>query len=207
MKNYRFENGAVSSIWHVSGNSEECSISVALWKWPSGGRVEREETHTFVPPSLVDHIPSIGVVEAKKNLWTCAFCLKLTAPRENVGGSIQRYFCGPLRLFSRIFVHALHRHRCGRRELDQYFRVRAKFHLLSTFLLQELDQVAFDFTLTRLCWPPSAALCLAIEGTELGRHRRSRHWRRSAAIGGAWPPSAELASGRHLRHSAAIGWA
>jgi hypothetical protein len=49
--------------------------------------------------------------------------------------------------------------------------VCARFHLLSTFLFQELDQVALDFTLTRLCWPPSAEL------------------------------------GRHLRHSAAIGWA
>jgi hypothetical protein len=60
---------------------------------------------------------------------TCAFCLKLTAPRENVGGSIQRYFCGPFRLFSRIFVHVLHRHRCGRRELDQHFR--SSCHILS----------------------------------------------------------------------------
>ena len=82
--------------------------------------------------------------------------------------------------------------------------VRVTFHLISTFLLQELDQVALDFTLTRACpstalssaaiggaWPPSAAL---------GRHRRSL-----ATIGGAWPPSA--AFGCHLRHSAALGGA
>jgi hypothetical protein len=39
-----------------------------LWKWPSDGRVEQEETCTFLPPSLVVHIPTIEVVEAKKNL-------------------------------------------------------------------------------------------------------------------------------------------
>jgi hypothetical protein len=76
--------------------------------------------------------------------------------------------------------------------------VRARFHLLSTFLLQELDQVALDFTLTRLCWPPSAALGLAIEGNELGRHRRSL-----AAIGGARPPSAKL--GHRRRSLSAFG--
>ena len=92
--------------------------------------------------------------------------------------------------------------------------VRVTFHLISTFLLQELDQVALDFTLTRLCWQPSASLGLAIDGTELGRHRRSSglatigdalHRRRLTVICGARPPSAEL--GRHLRHSAAIGGA
>jgi hypothetical protein len=107
--------------------------------------------------------------------------------------------------------------------------VRARFHLLSTFLFQELDQVALDFTLTRLCWPPSVALGLAMDGTELGRHRQSlatiggarppsaelglhrrrsasaeldRHLRRSATIGGAWPPSAAL--GRHRMSIAAF---
>jgi hypothetical protein len=66
MKNYRFENGIVSSI--LACEREESRISVLLWKWPSGGRVEREENRTFVPPSLVVHIPCIEVVEAKKNL-------------------------------------------------------------------------------------------------------------------------------------------
>jgi hypothetical protein len=66
MKNYRFENGIVSSM--LARQREENRISVVLWKSPSGGRVEREETRTFVPPNLVDRIPSIGVVEAKKNL-------------------------------------------------------------------------------------------------------------------------------------------
>jgi hypothetical protein len=75
--------------------------------------------------------------------------------------------------------------------------VRVTMHLISTFLLQELDQVALDFTLTRLCWPPSAALGLAIDGPELGRHRRSLD-----AIGGARPPSAEL--GHRRRSLAAI---
>jgi hypothetical protein len=75
------------------------------------------------------------------------------------------------------------------------FGVHARFHLLSTFLFQELDQVALDFTLTRLCWPPSAALGLSFDGTELGRHRRSL-----AAIASAQPPSAEL--GSHRRRSA-----
>jgi hypothetical protein len=73
--------------------------------------------------------------------------------------------------------------------------VRVTFHLLSTFLLQELDQVAaLDFTLTRLCWLPSAALGLAIDGTELGRHRRSLA--ATVTVGGAWPPSSSLAA-RH----------
>jgi hypothetical protein len=94
--------------------------------------------------------------------------------------------------------------------------VRVTFHLISTFLLQELDQVALDFTLTRAwpstalssatiggAWPPSAALgrhrrSLAIDGLELGRHRRSL-----AAIGGARPPSAEL--GHRRRSLAAFG--
>jgi hypothetical protein len=76
---------------------------------------------------------------------------------------------------------------------------RARFHLLSTFLFQELDQVALDFTLTRLCCPPSAALSFAaFGGTELGCHLRL-----SAAIGSVRPPSAAL--GRQRRHSAAIG--
>jgi hypothetical protein len=61
-----FGHVIVSSIW--ARQREENSISVVLWKRPSGGRVEREENRTFVPPNLVDHIPSIGVVEAKKNL-------------------------------------------------------------------------------------------------------------------------------------------
>jgi hypothetical protein len=78
--------------------------------------------------------------------------------------------------------------------------VRVTFHLISTFLLQELDQVALEFTLTRQCWPPSSALGLAIDGPEL-----CRHWRSLAAIGEAWPPSAEL--GSHLLLSAAIGGA
>jgi hypothetical protein len=84
--------------------------------------------------------------------------------------------------------------------------VRVTFHLLSTFLLQELDRVALEFTLTRLSWPPSAALGLAIHGTDLGRHRRSL-----AAFGGvpslaatcsARPPSAAL--GLHRRRLDAI---
>jgi hypothetical protein len=66
MKNNRFENGIVSSI--LARQREENSISVVLWKWPSGERVEREENSTFVPPSLVVHIPCIKVVEAKKYL-------------------------------------------------------------------------------------------------------------------------------------------
>ena len=66
MKNYRFENGIVSSM--LARQREENRISVPLWKWPSGRRVEREENRTFVPPSLVVHIPCIEVVEAKKNL-------------------------------------------------------------------------------------------------------------------------------------------
>ena len=97
--------------------------------------------------------------------------------------------------------------------------VRVTFHLISTFLLQELDQVALDFTLTR-AWPSTALSSAAIGGAwppsaALGRHRRSL-----ATFGGAWPPSAELgrlrrrsaatcgtrppsaALGRHLRHSA-----
>jgi hypothetical protein len=53
---------------HLARQREESRISVPLWKWPSGGRVEREENRTFVPPSLVVHIPYIEVVEAKKNL-------------------------------------------------------------------------------------------------------------------------------------------
>jgi hypothetical protein len=73
--------------------------------------------------------------------------------------------------------------------------VRITFHLISTFLLQELDQVALDFKLTRLCWPPSAALGYAIDCPELGSHRPSL-----AAIGGARPPSAELC---HRRRSLA----
>jgi hypothetical protein len=102
--------------------------------------------------------------------------------------------------------------------------VRVTFHLISTFLLQELDEVALDFTLTR-AWPSTALSSAAIGGAwppsaAFGRHRRSlaaicgvrppsaelgRHLRRSAAIGGAWPPSA--AFGCHLRHSASIGGA
>jgi hypothetical protein len=117
--------------WHLARQREESRISVPLWKWPSGGRVEREEARTFVPPGPVVHIPSIQVVEAKKDLSTCALRLKLTAPRENVGGSIQRHFCGPFRLFSRIFVHVLHCHRCGRRELDQQF---PEFKFVSHFI-------------------------------------------------------------------------
>jgi hypothetical protein len=66
MKNYRFKNGIVSSI--LAREREESRISVLLWKWPSGGRVELEENRTFVLPSLVVHIPCIEVVEAKKNL-------------------------------------------------------------------------------------------------------------------------------------------
>jgi hypothetical protein len=82
--------------------------------------------------------------------------------------------------------------------------VSARIHLLTTFLFQELDQVVLDFTLARLCWPPSAALSFAASSHGLpasaafGRHRRTelgRHLRRSA--------SAEL--GSHPRHLAAIG--
>jgi hypothetical protein len=53
---------------HLERQREESSISMPLWKWPSSRRVEREETCTFVPPSLVVHILCIGVVEVKKNL-------------------------------------------------------------------------------------------------------------------------------------------
>jgi hypothetical protein len=67
MKNHCHENGIVSSIWHVSGKKNR--ISVPQRKRPSGGRVEWEETRTFEhSPSLVVCIPSIAVVEAKKNL-------------------------------------------------------------------------------------------------------------------------------------------
>jgi hypothetical protein len=52
---------------HLARQREESSISVPLWKWPSGGRVEREETSTFVQPSLVVHVICIGV-DVKKNL-------------------------------------------------------------------------------------------------------------------------------------------
>jgi hypothetical protein len=51
MKNYCFENGIVHQQ-----------------KLPSGWTMEREETRTFVHhSSLVVRIPSIEVVEAKKN--------------------------------------------------------------------------------------------------------------------------------------------
>jgi hypothetical protein len=80
--------------------------------------------------------------------------------------------------------------------------VRVTFHLISTFLLQELDQVALDFTLTR-AWPSTALSSAAIGGAcppsaALGGHRRSL-----VTVGGAWPPSAEL--GHHLRRSAVLG--
>ena len=78
--------------------------------------------------------------------------------------------------------------------------VRVTFHLISTFLLQELDQVALDFTLTR-AWPLTALSSAAIGGAwppsaALGSHRLSL-----ATVGGAWPPWAEL--GRLGRRSAA----
>jgi hypothetical protein len=93
--------------------------------------------------------------------------------------------------------------------------VRVRFHLLSTSLFQALDQVALEFTLTRLCWPPSAALSLAaICGARPPSAELGRHLRRSAAIGGAWSPSAALCCHRlsltaicgaqHQRSSAAI---
>ena len=93
-----------------------------------------------------------------------AFCLKLTTPRENFGGSIQRYFCGPFRLFSRILSSmrstAIVVADWGRTSISG---VRARFHLLSTFLFRELDQVALGGGLaaTRRSFDRHSAACLS----------------------------------------------
>ena len=53
---------------HLERQWEETRISVPQRKPPSGGRMEREETSTFVHrPSLVVRILSMEMVEAKKN--------------------------------------------------------------------------------------------------------------------------------------------
>jgi hypothetical protein len=108
--------------------------------------------------------------------------LKLTAQCENVGGRIQRYFCGPFWLFSQSFVHVFESTTIAVAggSWASISKIHARFHLLSTYLFQKLDQVALDFP--RL-WAGS-------------NHRQRCAW----PICGARPPSAEL--GRQLRRSA-----
>jgi hypothetical protein len=159
-------------IKHQARKRKENRNSLPQGKWPSGGRMEREENRTFVHrTSLVVRILSRDIDEAKKRPRSCAVCLKLTAPRENVRGSIQLYFCESFRLFSQISVHICHRHRCG-------------CHLQRSAAIGGAS-AALGRLWRRLAWLPSAAL---------GRHRRSFCCARpplaalgSAAFGGARP--------------------
>ena len=71
--------------------------------------------------------------------------LEAVAPRENVGGSIQRY----LWAFSAVisdFVCVPGRHRCGLRGLDQHSQISCQISSPLHIPFQELDQVALAFT-------------------------------------------------------------
>jgi hypothetical protein len=130
--------------------------------------------------------------------------LKLTAPRENDGRSI--CFCGPFRLFSRIFVHVcLHHPAPGPTGAGPAF---------PEFVPDFISSPHFSFkSLIGLLlvshgwgWPgrhrrgSAWPICGArLPSAALGRQRRC--W---AAFDGAWPPSAALSRHRRPGSLAAI---
>ena len=73
---------------HLSWPPKRASV------WSSSGSRQREEFRTLCTScmmvSLDNAWPGDGEVRKPRQIG----CLKLTAPRENVGGSIQRYFVG-----------------------------------------------------------------------------------------------------------------
>jgi hypothetical protein len=182
-------NLGAASLFSFVMVAEVSSIITFRTRTNSSGVIEYEEL-SFREWNCFEHFGT----SAGRKPYFCA--LVEMAQRWESGAGRKPHICTaqPGRL------HPMHR---GSRGAEKPLNLCLLFEAYCTArLLQELDQVALDFTLTRLCWPPSAALGLAIDGPELGRHRRSL-----AAVG-ARPPSAEAAElGRHLRHSAAIGGA
>ena len=115
---YLFAQAGTHQQWsQTAGRNPHLSSTLAWWSGSVTGIAWRRQ------------------VEAE-NL-DLSVCLKLTAPRENVGGSIQRYFVGLFGICSGDTCSG------DQQSLLAPFCTPhiVRFHLLSTFLLQSLSRL------------------------------------------------------------------
>ena len=156
---FRASDTSASRIPSLLAQESQCVVQ--QWK-QAAGRIPHA-LHLMV--SLDNAWPGDGEVRKPRRIG----CLKLTAPRENVGGSIQRYFVGLFGICSGdAFSWDQQSLLLPHLDLDPTCcQISSTLHIS----LSELEQVALNFASPALR-PPSPASHRRL----FGRHRRGAPW-------------------------------